>query len=390
MPTAKNTAKPKNPEAKVSDLVRVLHRLAPPRLAESWDNVGLQVGDPTEALGKVLVALEVTREVLAEARKIGAKTLVTHHPLIFRPAKSITPATPGGALLLELARSGLTLVAAHTNLDSVAWGTNGELADRLGLQAAGRQFLRPAQPTTDLLKYVVYTPATHVDAVIAAVNAAGAGMIGNYSHCTFRTEGTGTYLPHEGAHPSAGQVGKLESAAEVRLECVCPKSRIESLLREVRSVHPYEEIAYDLIPLANATSEAAGLGMLGTLAKPTTLAAFSKLAKKTLGLTSVGLVGDDKAPIERVAICTGAGGEIIRTWRRGEADVLVTGEMTHHDCADAHQLGVPVVLVGHWASEAIVSPRLAGTLAGALAEEGFADVSIVASSKEVNPLRRVN
>jgi len=375
--------------ATVGDLVGVVHQLAPPRLAESWDNVGLQVGRPSDPVRRVLVALEVTREVLAEARQMKADALVTHHPLIFRPVKSITPATPGGDLLLDVARSGLTLIAAHTNLDSVAWGTNGELADRLGMQAAGRQFLRPAAPLMEQVKYAVYVPEAHAEAVTNAMNAAGAAVIGRYSHCTFRTSGIGTYLPLEGANPSAGKIGTLEQAAEVRVECVCPKGRIEKLLHEVRLVHPYEEIAYDLLPMLNATSEPAGLGLVGALAKATTVGALAKAAKKALGIPSLGVVGEDATPVSRVAICTGAGGEIIRTWRSGEADVLITGEMTHHDCADAHHLGVPVLLVGHWTSEAIVAPRFAGAIASALAEKGHDGVEVVHSKAEVNPLRRV-
>jgi dinuclear metal center YbgI/SA1388 family protein len=385
---AKRSA-PKRRLPTIADLLKVLHTAAPPHLAESWDNVGLQVGDPGEPLGKVLVALEVTREVLAEARKVRAKTILTHHPLIFRPVKAITPATPSGALLLDLARAGLSLVTAHTNLDSVAWGTNGELADRLGLQTAGRQFLRPATPKTDLLKYVVYVPESHLQPVVEAVARAGAGIIGNYSHCTFRTKGTGTYKPLEGAAPYAGSIGELEQAEEFRVECLCPKARLAALLSEIRAVHPYEEIAWDAIPLANPSEAPAGLGLLGMLPAPLTVEALAKKARTALGADSIGIVGDGARSVERIGIFTGAGGEIIRTFRHGEMDLLVTGEMTHHDCMDARHLGIPVLLVGHWASEVIVNERLAGTMAGALADAGFDAVSFAVSKAEQSPVRRI-
>lgn len=378
---------------RVADILSTVHRIAPPSLAESWDNVGLQMGDAQAPAGKVLVALEVTREVLAEAKRKRVSTIVTHHPLLFRPTKNLVESTATGSLSLQLIRQGHALIAAHTNLDSVASGTNGELADRLGLQTAGRTFLEPSKLTAEHLKYVVYVPSgpdhvQHTPAVIEAMARAGAGAIGKYSHCTFRTPGTGTYKALEGANPYIGEIGSVAETAEDRIECIVPKRRLAALLAAVRSVHPYEEIAYDVYPLEPAPEPRTGLGLIGNLAEPTTLGALAKLAKKMLGVTTVGIVGAEKTKIGRVAVCTGAGGSLISSWKPGTADVFVTGEMNHHGCAEAAHLGIPTLLVGHWASEVIVGERFAGMIRHELSEVGLS-ADVVASTEEKDPLRWV-
>lgn len=379
---------PAAPKLLVRDVLQAVHRIAPPGLAESWDNVGLQAGDPAAPAGKVYVALEVTSGVLAEAAKVGAGTLVTHHPLLFRAAKSLAEDTTTNRLLGRVLRQGHALIAAHTNLDSVGHGTNGELADRLGLQTAGRRFLRPvAMPGAGVVKYVVFVPATHADAVLEAIAGAGGGVIGAYSHCSFQAAGTGTYRPLEGANPYAGKVGRLEKAEELRLEAVVPRPVLGRVLTAVRAVHPYEEVAYDVYPLENATAPSAGLGLVGTLPKATTLAGLARAAKKALGVKTVALVGDAAGAVESVALCTGAGGEFVRTWRPGTADCFVTGEMNHHDCIEALEQGVPVLLVGHWASEVIVRERFADMIRQHLAEAGFPAAEVVASSVEKDPVQ---
>jgi len=373
----------------VANVAAAVDRVAPARLAESWDNVGLQIGDPGAPAGRVLVALEVTREVIAEAKRLKARTLVTHHPLLFRPLKSLVEDSSVPALASELIRSGMAMIAAHTNFDAVAWGTNGVLADVIELRAAGRGFLMPISRESSSVKYVVYTPASHVTAVVGAIASAGAGEIGNYSHCTFRAPGTGTFRPLAGANPHVGAVGRLEEAEEARLECLCPRARLGALIAAVRKVHPYEEIAFDILSLQPEPGADFGYGLVGELKEKSTIAKLVALLKRRLGIDSVGLVGDAKKSIERIAILTGAGGEAIRRWRPGSADLLVTGEMTHHDCAEAHHRGVPVLLVGHWTSEAIATPRMAELLTMALAEEGFPKADVRASARESNPLKRI-
>lgn len=376
----------KPPPPTVADLLGALNDIAPPRLAESWDNVGLQVGHHDRPAGRVLVALEVTPALVAEAKRVGAATIVAHHPLIFAPLKSLAETNPVASLVADLVRAGISMISVHTNLDMVADGTNGEMADRLGL--VERDFLLPNAPEADSVKYAVFVPATHVDAVIEACAGAGAGVIGNYSHCSFRTPGTGTYKPLQGANPFAGTVGKLEQAdGEVRLEVLCPKRRLAALLKAVRAVHPYEEIAYDVYTLEPTGTSQFGLGIVGKLETETTLGEFASACKKAFGVNSVGIVGDDARRVKRVAVCSGAGGEAVRRWRGGTADVLVTGEMTHHQCAEARDRGAAVVLVGHHASEVVVCARLADRLRNhpCLLPKS---IDVVVAQDDASPLRR--
>ncbi|MCB2154009.1 Nif3-like dinuclear metal center hexameric protein [bacterium] len=379
-------AKKKNPVL-VSDLVGVINDIAPFRLAEHWDNVGLQFGSPSNPAGKVLVALEVSPAVIAEAKRLGVGTLVTHHPLLFVPPKSFAETTPVTQMGAELIRAGINLIAAHTNLDSVAHGTNGEIADRLKLD--DRRFLKALPNSADSVKYVVFVPTSHVDAVIEAIASAGAGVIGQYSHCTFRSPGTGTYTPMDGAKPYAGKIGKFEEATdEVRLECVCPKSNLARLIDKVRAAHPYQEVAFDVYPLEPTGARQYGMGCIGKLSKATTLAQFVRTCKRAFCIKSIGVVGPDDKPIERVAICSGAGGSFISGWKPGSADVFVTGEMTHHQAADARERGLAVVLVGHFNSEAIVSPRFAKMIADHPRLAGR-DLNIAVSKDEATPVRRL-
>lgn len=369
--------------ATVADLLAAIDGLAPFRLAESWDNVGLQLGAPSHPCARVALALEATPAVVAEAVAARADALVLHHPLIFQPLKNLDESVPTARLAAELIRARIAVVAAHTNLDMVADGTNGEMADRLGL--ANRRFLMPSPLEKDTLKYAVFVPTPHVDAVVEAMASAGAGVIGNYSHCTFRTPGTGTYKPLAGANPFAGEVGKLEHATdEVRLECVCPKSKLGALIEAVRRVHPYEEIAFDVWALEPTGGPTYGLGLVGELPAPTTLGALAQACKRAFGIAAVGIVGDDARAVSTVAVCSGAGGSVVRRLGRGPGDVLVTGEMGHHDCGELLARGGAAILLGHHASEVIAMPRLADRLSK---DTRLAGVEFVVVKEDVAPER---
>ena len=206
-----------------------------------------------------MIALEVTPAVLTEAEAREVDTLLTHHPLIFKPLKCVVEDGYITSLVMRMVRREMNLVAAHTNVDSIADGTNGEIADRLEL--GPREYLVPKFDNAGECKYVVFVPLSHLDAVIEAVHEAGAGIIGDYSHCTFRSPGTGTFKPLEGANPYTGSVGEMEHAKdEVRLETVCPKNHLGALIEAVASAHPYEEPAFDVYPLLGDPKPTAGLG----------------------------------------------------------------------------------------------------------------------------------
>ncbi len=365
------------------DLDCLLAKLAPHDLADEWDNVGQLLGDPRQAVRRVLVALDVTSAVLREARRRRAQALVTHHPLLFRSIKRLRTDDPTQRLALEAAAQGLSVIAAHTNLDRSPEGTNRALADRIGLR--GAEILLPSR-RNDTLKFTVFVPVGHERKIIAAIGRAGAGVIGRYSHCTFRSPGTGTYIPMKGAKPFAGKAGRLEQAEETRLECVVARHNLRRLVDEVRAAHPYEEMAYDVYPLEEVAT-AWGLGLVGELPKAMRLSGLVAWSKRRLRLSGVQVVGELGARVRRVAVSTGAGGDVARSLSPGRADVLVTGEIDHHDALAARERGLAVVCVGHFESEVIVVPYVARWLRK---QERIqkAGVEMLESESERSPLRR--
>lgn len=369
--------------ATVADVMAVLEAWAPPAWAEPWDNVGLQVGDPADPAGTVLCALEVTDAVLAEARERGAGLLVVHHPLIFKPLKALRWDSGAAARRLrDLVRAGLAVYAAHTNLDVAPGGTNDLLAERVGLtrwdvlQPAGEE--RP-------FKLVTFVPRGHEGAVREAVAAAGAGVIGAYSHCTFQSPGTGTFKPLPGANPFQGQVGALEYAEELRLEVLVPAGRLPAAISAMRAAHPYEEVAYDIYPLANG-GVVRGHGRVGELAAPVTLGELAERVKAALGAPAVRMAGDPDRRLTVAATGAGSGASLIRAAAARGAQVLVAGDMDHHDAHDALDLGMALIDPGHFATEQPVVAALAARLQAGLAARD-AGATVVAASAGRDPLR---
>lgn len=335
-----------------------IEELAPVSWAEQWDNVGLQVGDPEAAVSRILVALELTGSVIEEAIQTQADLVVVHHPPIFRPLKALRFDTAGGRRIQRLIQHGIALYAAHTNLDQAKGMTNDSLAAAAGLtqheviQRVGEE---------RYLKLVVFVPRGHEDAVLDALAREGAGHIGNYSHCTFQGRGTGTFLPQEGTHPFIGRQGNLERADEIRLETIIPESKAPRALRAMMQAHPYEEVAYDLYPLANP-GRVRGHGRIGRLEQPTTLSALVERLKVQLATPHVRVVGDLNRRISTVAVGAGAGSSLIGPASRRGAEVLITGDVGYHDAQDAVDLGLAVIDVGHYNSEVIAVRALAAYL----------------------------
>lgn len=352
----------------VGKIAAYIEELAPPEWAEQWDNVGLQVGDPAAPAGRILVALELTGGVIEEAVQTQADLVVVHHPAIFRPLKALRFDTAGGRRLQRLVQRGIALYAAHTNLDQAKGMTNDSLAAAAGL-AAHEVLQRVGEER--YIKIVVFVPKGHEDAVRDALAREGAGHIGNYSHCTFQTPGTGTFLPLAGTNPFLGRQGELERADELRLETIVPEAKARRAVQAMIQAHPYEEVAYDLYPLANP-GEVRGHGRIGRLGQPVRLSELAERLKVHLDTPSLRIVGDPGRVINTVAVGAGSGGSLIPQAARRGADVLITGDVGYHDAQDALDLGLAVVDVGHYNSEAIVVRPLAAYLRERLAADGLA------------------
>ena len=362
----------------VRDVIAAVDRLAPFALAEPWDHVGLQVGAPGDVLSPapgapgarpaagapagaaplVLVTLEVDDAALDEAARLGCRLIVAHHPLIFDPLERLSDDSLAGRLALRAAREGVAVIAAHTNLDKAHGGIADVIAAMLGLEAAAP--LAPA--AADSLKLVGFVPADDADLVRKALFAAGAGVIGEYEHCSWSVAGQGTFFGREGTDPAAGVAGRDETVDELRLEVVFPRRLRRRVTGAYVAAHPYEEPAFDVVPLENEVATL-GLGRLGALPAAKPLREFAAEVAAVLHLPGLRYAGDAERPVGRVAVLPGSGAEAIARGVAHVADVLVTGDVKYHEARAAQAQGLALVDAPHGVTEQEGVLRWAGKLA---------------------------
>jgi len=328
-----------------------MEELAPSASAEKWDNVGLLLGDYNHLVKKIMVCLDVTRELVDEAVSLNIDLIIAHHPLIFEPIKSIRKNDYQGELIHLLIKNNISVYCAHTNLDKAEYGTDYALALRLGLREISA--LSVEESAQKLCKIAVFIPVGHERKVFEAMTAAGAGHIGNYSHCSFSTSGIGTFLPLEGTNPYIGQIGSIESTKEIRLEMVVPHSKFDYVVNAMINAHPYEEVAYDAYHLENRTYRH-GLGRIGTLSKRIRLGGYLKHLCSLLNIERIDVSGDLDKEILRVAVCAGSGADMAISAKDSGADLFVTGEIKYHKALELKSMGMPFVAAGHYATEAPV------------------------------------
>lgn len=338
----------------VKDIVSIVEVFAPPHLAMEGDRIGLQVGDMQQAVKKVWLALDPSPQVIEQAVQEGVNLLITHHALFYRSLHQINTATTSGKALATALANNLAIYSAHTNLD-IAWGgVNDIIAEKVGLNDIEILDITYRDP---LYKIVVYVPKTHQDVLFEALTKIGAGCIGNYSHCTFCMEGTGTFKPLLNAKPFLGQVGKIEHVKEVRIETVAPKSILPQVIAQMLAAHPYEEVAYDVYPIEQP-GQAYGIGRVGHLAKPMSLHDFVKWVREVFRLPHIRYAGQPDTWVERVAVLGGSGhGWMTHSLQKG-AQVLLTADCGHHDMLDAWNAGLAIVDATHAALEVPVLQRL--------------------------------
>jgi len=354
----------------LADVVAVLDRLYDPSWAESWDAVGLVAGDPDSKVRRVLFAVDPMRAVVDEAIAGGFDLLVTHHPLLLRGVNSVAATTPKGRVVHDLIRSGTALHVCHTNADNANPGVSDALAAALGL--TGTRPLK-AMPAAPMDKIVVYVPVAETQAMIDALAAAGAGVIGEYERCAWSATGEGTFRPLAGADPVLGRVGEIERVTEDRVEMVLPRHRRRAVIEAVRAAHSYEEPAFDLFELAVLPSERGG-GRVGVLAEAMSLEAFARRVADNLPRTEHGVrvSGDPARTIRSVAVVGGAGDSEFDRVRAAGVDAYVTADLRHHPATEAraYDEGPALVDVAHWASEWPWLEAAERLLAAALAEQG--------------------
>ena len=336
---------------KIHELVAVLERRAPRSLQEDYDNSGLQVGDPEAEVSSALVCLDCTEAVVEEAARHGCGLIISHHPVIFKGLKSLVSKTYVERTVLAAIRHNIALYAIHTNLDNVLEGVNGEIANALGLRPLQVLDPKPGQ----VLKLMVFVPRDHAEALRNALFQAGAGAIGAYDECSFNTEGTGTFRGGEGTNPFVGQRGDRHHEPEVRVEVVLRPHLVGAVTKVMREVHPYEEVAFDIYPMANELP-GLGSGLLGEWDHARSEAEFLASLKSTFNLSLIRHTRLLGRPIRRVALCGGSGAFLLNRAITAGADAFITGDLKYHQFFDADGRLV-LADIGHYGSEQF-TPRL--------------------------------
>jgi dinuclear metal center YbgI/SA1388 family protein len=361
----------------LKDVLDLLESHYPSAWAVSGDRTGLEVGHPGRQIESILVALEATSSIVAEAARRGAQLLLTHHPLLYQPLREVREDRPGGKLLADLLRANLAMVSCHTNLDIAPGGLNDYLAQGLGL--TGVEVLTPT--TRDpWYKLAVFVPAGFEDAVRQALGDAGLGVIGRYSHCAFTSPGQGTYQPLAGAQPFQGEVGKLSQVPESRVEVLAPESLLPGALARLKAAHPYEAVAYDLYPVRHPGSPL-GLGRVGSWPVPRPFSQVLTAIKDLFGVETVQVWGQPPSQVQRVALCSGSGGDLVPDALSRDAQIYVTGEVRHHQVTPGPGPGFAVVAVGHYASEVVFMEPWARQLRKWFKEAGLGlEVMVAAAS----------
>lgn len=331
----------------VREITQLLDAWAPFRLQASYDNSGLLVGRPDAPVHKVLLALDCTEALIAEAVEKEAQCVIVHHPIIFKGLKRLTGSNPVERTVLAAIRHDIAIIAIHTNLDHVADGVNHKFATTLGCLPETLRILQPLKG--ELVGLSFYTPHDHADAVEEAVFAAGGGQVGQYDQCAFRLDGQGSFRPLAGADPFIGQQGERSEVAERRSELVVPRWRLQPVLAAMRAAHPYEEVAHQVVALEHAHQDV-GAGMVGNLPAPLSEEAFLDQAKSNLPAPLIRHTRLLGRPIQRVAVCGGSGSFLLEDAIAAGADIFVTADFKYHEFQGADDR-IVIADVGHFESE---------------------------------------
>ncbi len=366
----------------VQDIDRLFSAWAPKDIAWERDNIGLQVGNRKAPVSRILVCLDCTIPVVREAVRMKANLIISHHPLLFRPPRSITPENEAGATIQELIRNGINLYSAHTNLDFTKDGTSFALADMIGLEKV--DFLHKTYKLQR--KIVTFVPEQDVSRVRNAMAEAGAGVIGNYRYCSFSSKGSGSFKGSELSQPAVGTKNTLEIVPEIRLEVIADQRSVPSALAALKATHPYEEPAFDVYPLENIHQEY-GIGIIGTLPRPVTAQAFLRRVKRGLKAKALRHTPPASARIQRVAACGGSGAELIDVAIASGADAFVTADVKYHDF---HHAAGRILLIdaGHYETENPVVSTVVRFLKQEMKRRG-STVPVSATRVSTNPIHYI-
>ncbi len=330
---------------RLKELMQALEGIAPFSLQESYDNSGIQIGSPDQEISRALICLDVTEEVLREAKEKKSDLILCHHPLIFKGINRLTAISATERIIMEAVRKDIAIVAVHTNLDNVHGGVNNKLASVIGLKD-----LKILKPSKSLLKKLVtFCPTKHADKVRSAIFEAGAGQIGDYDCCSFNMEGKGSFRAGENTNPFTGSINELHYEPEVRIETIFPAYLQSAVLAAMFASHPYEEVAYDIYPLDNAFNKV-GSGMIGVFDEPMPEKVFLNHLKKTLNVPFLRHTAFVDKPVSCVAICGGSGAFLLQDAIKAGAQAFVTGDVKYHQFFEAESR-ILLIDAGHYETE---------------------------------------
>ena len=360
---------------KIKDIARYLESLAPLSSQETYDNSGLIVGYPDTIVTGVLVSLDCTEQIVEEAKEKGCNLIISHHPIIFSGLKRLTGRTYIERVVEKSIRYGIAIYAIHTNLDNYQFGVNYKIGNRLGLDHL--KVLAPVK--NQLNKLITYVPITAVEQLMNALFLAGAGKIGNYEECSFSSEGKGTFRPILTANPVIGELNVQSKVDEVKLEVLVSVHRKHEVLQALFTSHPYEEVAYDLIPLLNENPHE-GAGMIGELQQETDTLEFLNKVKVIFNCGAIRYTDVVKPKIKRVAFCGGSGVFLLNNAIQAGADLFITGDVKYHEFFDADGKLI-LADIGHFESEQFTSELIADYL-----KEKFTTFAVHLTENNTNPI----
>lgn len=360
---------------KIKDITSYLESIAPLSYQESYDNAGLIVGSFDEVIRAVLISLDCTEEVVEEAIVKKCNLIIAHHPIVFKGLKKLNGSNYVERTVIKAIKNNIAIYAIHTNLDNIANGVNWFIANRLNLNNI--KILAPKHDT--LMKLVSFVPIAHSEAVLDELYKAGAGQIGNYSHCSFSVEGKGKFRPNEQAIPFIGHINRDEIVQENRIEVIFPAYLQSAIVAALHRAHPYEEVAHYVQMLHNINQEV-GAGAIGTLINPMETTAFLSYLQQKMNLKIIRHTKLVKKSIQQVAVCGGAGGFLLKDAIRQKADIFITADYKYHEFFDADGQ-IIICDIGHYESEVFTKELLQQNIS-----RKFTNFAAILSETNTNPV----
>jgi len=359
----------------------IFEMVAPTRLAFEKDPIGLQIGTWNALVNKILVTLDVNEQVVDEAISKDVQMIFCHHAPLYKPISKIIIDSPEGNLINKIIKNNISIYVAHTNLDIVNDGVNDVLANSIGLEEID---ILQSTKIDNYKKLVVFVPKSHHQLVLNAINDAGAGFVGKYSHCTFNVAGTGTFMPLEGSSPYIGDYKQVSEVDEIRLETIIDETIQTKVISAMLAAHPYEEVAYDIYNLEMGKEH--GIGRIGNYKEPILLSDFFDKVKIALNLSVLQIAGIRKKTIKRVAVCGGSGAKLMSSAKLKGADVFLTGDVSYHDAQWAADNGLILINAGHYHTERLIVPIVTKKLKE-LFDYYSLDVEVVTSEITTDPFQ---